>query len=96
MKKWEFVEYLNLVSPRIKSRLPVGRQVSRFLLLISPVTLETSFLNSTFKIQRSAFLPIVLRLPAEGRYLVFLIFHFISLSTSASVYLGAPPFCVAT
>ena len=55
MKKWEFVEYLNLVSPRIKSRLPVGRQVSRFLLLISPVTLETSFLNSTFKIQRSAF-----------------------------------------
>ena len=66
--------------------------VSRFLLLISPMTLETSFLNSKFKIQRSAFDIFAYRIS----YFVPRISHFISRSTSSSVYLGAPPFCVAT
>ena len=49
----EEVGIRGIVESRIATK--VSFLVSRFLLLISPVTLETSFLNSTFKIQRSAF-----------------------------------------
>jgi hypothetical protein len=50
MKKWEFVEHTNLVSPRIKSNPPVGRQVSWFsaLALLGGQASERVLLLATF------------------------------------------------